>query len=731
MSDRRTLTGLLPIRLPVHPASPLRNCLLSLTTLLLLATYAPAAAQSSRLPATLDSTWQAPAATEAAFPSSFGGTFPAALAGDEQEPAQDPAPTFKRAHGGRSRVPPQAHRVIEPMDVDGLALRELLYALSLRYDTLITAPDGLDRRVTVHLPAVPLGEALRLLSRHEDLALHSDEDGFYFLDPNEAPFARGEPSPGETSLNEGPHDGGSSPPFSRAPLPEESAPAYSPQAERGSGPSAGGLGGLPGAIQETIRTDDAGRPPPPITEQDHQAPTPTRPPHAPPTAPIPAGVSVAGGFVSVNVEDTSVADVLAQLAQQTGLSLVSQAGADTRVTARWSGVTVDEALRILLMGTNLTYHREGATLVVADRQLPGMLTSKLIELQHVPAGGLVEQLPDALRQNATHRLVQEQNALVVTAPADIVNATESYLQAIDKPTEQILLEVLVVEFETTGLRQLGVTFLGGLLPADAAVPQSEDGTPGWLSYLFGGGSDQRGGLDLLGDGETANDFLNFWSDLLGIRSIGVLPSDFYFRLQALEQAGRADIRSRPHIATLNGHTASISVGTSQYYILKSLAPVQTPGLYGQGEAEHFEYVQADVRLEITPWVTASGDVTASIRPSFTTPVGTFDPRIPPTLRNWTVDTNVRLQDGETFMIGGLIQEKEVVSENRIPILGSLPLIGRVFRNTDRRKLTSELVIFITPHILREDGDEMRGARSRLAPRGDTAVAPSGTTRSWQ
>jgi type IV pilus assembly protein PilQ len=441
------------------------------------------------------------------------------------------------------------------------------------------------------------------------------------------------------------------------------------------------------------------------------------------------GVTVRAGLVSVNVVDAPVSDVLRELAQQASVSLVLQTGTDALVTARWAHLPLDDALRVLLMGTSLTHRYDGPTVIVADRQLPGMLTTRLLPLRHIPAGGLVEQMPPALRQYASHQLVQELNAIVVTAPADIVAATEAYLNEIDRPSEQILLEVLVVEFETSGLRRLGVSFLGGLVPAEENL-RPDGAESGWHQYLFGGGTDQRGGLDVVGDGGAANRVLNFWSDLLGIRSIGRLSPDFYFRLQALERSGNAEIRSRPHIATLNGHTANITVGTSQYYILRS--PVQYGGgggVFGDGEAEHFEYVQADVRMDITPWVTDDGGVTAVISPSFTTPIGTFDPRIPPALQRWSVDTSVRLRDGETFMIGGLIQERERVSENRIPLLGSLPLIGRLFRNSDKERATSELVIFITPHVL-QDGERPAGTGElydRYAPR---ETAPEGDVRGW-
>jgi type IV pilus assembly protein PilQ len=296
------------------------------------------------------------------------------------------------------------------------------------------------------------------------------------------------------------------------------------------------------------------------------------------------------------------------------------------------------------------------------------------------------------------------------------------LHEIDQPVEQLLLEVLVVEFETSGLRRMGVTFLGGLLPSGGVRPI--DAPAGSHTYLFGAGGDQRGGLDVVGDGPAANRFLNFWSDLLGIRSIGRLPEDFYFRLQALERAGKAEVRSRPHIATLNGHTANITVGTSQYYLLRSVLPYASGGVFGGEEVEHFEYVQADVRLDITPWVTGDGGVTAVIRPSFTTPVGPFDPRVPPALQRWSVDTSVRLRDGETFMIGGLIQERSRVSDNRIPLLGRLPLIGRLFSNSERQRGTSELVIFITPHVLSAGERPAPAAdmHERHAPEPDSAGA---------
>lgn len=432
-------------------------------------------------------------------------------------------------------------------------------------------------------------------------------------------------------------------------------------------------------------------------------------------------MTVRNGLVSVNVEAVSLASVLHDVARQAGLSLVLQADPSGSVTASWGGRTVEGALDVLLLGSPLTYRRDGDVVVVAGRELPAMTTSRLVSLQHVPAGGLVERLPDNLRLLTTTRLIQEHNALLVSGPADAVGAVEAFVHELDVAPEQVLLEVLVVEFETSDLREAGVSVLGGLSPPGVGVPQGEEG---WTSYSFGNGLDQGGATEVTTDGAGATRFLNFWSDILGIKSIGRLPADFYARLRVLEQAGKAEVRSRPHIATLNGNTASISVGTSQYYILKSANPYGYGGSqatpFSQSETERFEYVQADVRLQITPWVGEDGAVTAVIQPSFTTPVGGFDPRVPPALYNWSVDTTVRLADGETFMIGGLVQERERSVQNRIPFLGRIPLIGRLFRNERREGRKSELVIFITPHVMAAGTTSTPAtdrATERLAPRG--------------
>jgi len=110
-------------------------------------------------------------------------------------------------------------------------------------------------------------------------------------------------------------------------------------------------------------------------------------------------------------------------------------------------------------------------------------------------------------------------------------------------------------------------------------------------------------------------------------------------------------------------------------------------------------------LEITPWVSSSGEVTTEIHPEFNTPVGNFNSEVPPTINSRVLDSTVRLKDGETIILGGLIQDTESVNYNKVPILGDIPLLGKLFRNRSIDNSKSELIIFITPYVFYGDGND--------------------------
>jgi type IV pilus assembly protein PilQ len=212
----------------------------------------------------------------------------------------------------------------------------------------------------------------------------------------------------------------------------------------------------------------------------------------------------------------------------------------------------------------------------------------------------------------------------------------------------------------------------------------------------------------MGSGNVLNKSLQYYGSQLGLKKIGKLPDEFLLHLRALERNGKANIRSQPQIATLNGHPASIKIGTTQYFVLKSQNPVVGGNQVINQVTERFEKITAEISLTITPWVSASGEITTEIHPEFSTPEGILNPNVPPTINHRVLDSTVRLRDGETIILGGLIQSIDSENIDKFPILGSLPLLGRLFQNRSHNRSKAELIIYLTPHLYYGDEGSVKG-----------------------
>jgi type IV pilus assembly protein PilQ len=266
---------------------------------------------------------------------------------------------------------------------------------------------------------------------------------------------------------------------------------------------------------------------------------------------------------------------------------------------------------------------------------------------------------------------------------------EEFLAQVDKPVPQVLIEALVVDYDLTRNKEFGIqaSYLGkadttGIERSGTIIPGIDVGATGpWINRR----------LEKIGH-------VNLFGHDLDVGSLGVLPADFYLKIRALEQKGLANVRSRPLLATLNGQLASLSIGTTQYFLLKTTTPYRDQNQVVFQESQTFQTIDADVKLEITPYVGGDSTITVEIKPDFRTPVGAFNATVPPTINRRALSSTVVIKDGETIVLGGLIEEGESESRSQVPILGSIPIIGNLFSSTSKTSRKSELVIYVTPHI---------------------------------
>ena len=176
------------------------------------------------------------------------------------------------------------------------------------------------------------------------------------------------------------------------------------------------------------------------------------------------------------------------------------------------------------------------------------------------------------------------------------------------------------------------------------------------------------------------------------------PFEFYYgaKINALVTDGKAKILSRPNVTTIQGREAVINVGSS--------VPVPKISSTNTATTTEFEYRDAGIILRYTPRINADGTITAKIHTEVSTPqyvadMGAYR------FNTRSAETTVTVRDGEPMVIGGLIGAEEEKSVSKIPFLGDLPILGALFRNHRKSKSESELIIFLTAHVLGGNSNE--------------------------
>jgi type II secretory pathway component GspD/PulD (secretin) len=265
----------------------------------------------------------------------------------------------------------------------------------------------------------------------------------------------------------------------------------------------------------------------------------------------------------------------------------------------------------------------------------------------------------------------------VTAPSQLLAKIGADLQKLDIPPPQILIEAIAVELTDTTDRDIG--FIIG--NQDRSSFSSIDTPGGLITY----------------------------------NSIGRMSRNFEANLKALELTGKARVRARPQMAVLNGRTANIFIGAQRFILTQFIS--------GGLLQTRIQPVDVGVKLQITPLTGGNNEITTRVTPEVSN-ITELDLQTGlPVLSSRRADTTVRVKDGETIVIGGLTLNQEQTADRKIPVLGNLPLIGRLFRGKKQNVVRTELVVFVTPHILSRSP---LGTNTSTVPT-DTAGTVSGST----
>jgi general secretion pathway protein D len=312
------------------------------------------------------------------------------------------------------------------------------------------------------------------------------------------------------------------------------------------------------------------------------------------------------------------------------------------------------------------------------------------------AGGKDEaniQMP-AISKDVKITADAETNSLIITASKEEYNVIEDVIKKLDIPRRMVYLEALIMEVDTAKSFEVGVQWITGGVFADGT---------GRLATGFSGNTDPS--YNMIGGIDDADPVLptgfSFGVLKQGIQIGGVTFPNIAAILRAYKNDSAIDIISTPQILTTDNKKAEISVGENIPYITS-----QNTSSTGSGQDyTQYEYKDVSTKLTITPHINQADTLRLEIQTEvIKLKAGSTGDQFRPTTFKRTADTTVILNDTDTVVIGGIIGQDSTDSEYKVPLLGDIPLLGRLFKHTTKNDNMTNMFIFITPHIIRNPAD---------------------------
>jgi type IV pilus secretin PilQ/predicted competence protein len=496
-----------------------------------------------------------------------------------------------------------------------------------------------------------------------------------------------------------------------APVPAPAAPKAAPKAESKEVPVATLC--APAATADASATTGSPKVEPKAAapkpqEEGKTAPVVSQAAKFKPTTIANAEEKYSGDIISLKIKDSDLKDVVLYLAEFAGLNVVFDPDVRGTVTVNLQDVPWDQALEIILRQNKMGKTVEGNILRIAPvavltreeedqrklqdtKELAGPVIVKTITLSYSKAKDVAALLRSKISNRGEIIVDDRTNTLLLSEVRDKLDLIEKLISIVDTPTPQVSIEARVVEATATFVRNLGIQWgFKGIADqyygnaTNLQFPNSVlvDGAQIPVGTVTKGIGGPLGGYAVNLPAPAFNTVLGFsFANVLDTFRVDVAIS-------ALETAGDGKIISRPSVVTQNNQQAEIIQGRQ--------IPVQTVANF----TVTTRYVNAALELRATPQITAEGTIIMTIDiQNNAADFANLVNGIPPIVMQ-SAKTTVMVPDGGTTVIGGIYRAEDSVTRDRVPFLHQIPVIGNAFKSMARTKQSRELLIFITPRIIK-------------------------------
>ncbi|MCM8813587.1 MAG: hypothetical protein NC924_06605 [Candidatus Omnitrophica bacterium] len=436
-------------------------------------------------------------------------------------------------------------------------------------------------------------------------------------------------------------------------------------------------------------------------------------------------------LISLEADEVAIGVVLKSIAEQADANIVISKNIQGTVTVKLKDVSVAKALQAVLEVSSYTFSIKDDIIFVysfEERQQQerfSKITTRVYTLKYAGVKEIQRALLSMKSPRGRIELNEKGNQVIVTDTQEKIEEMETAIARLDQ--EQHLRQYKLIYAKAAEVKAKLETMIPsdkGILITDErtnmitvkAVPAVsryvDDLILHWdipsrqvlieakmLQITLSQGMKTGIDWDYLKGKYNIN--LQFPQDLEtgAIMQIGTMTRNSYKTvLEALESSSNTNVLSSPHIVVMDGQEASILVGSSEPYLVQN-KDIDT----GQVTTET-KFLDVGIKLRVTPTITADNTVVMKIHPEVSSPRRVAEVDNALAVDTTEADTTLVVRNNETVLLGGLIKDSIVKSENRLPYLGRIPILGYLFKNSTEEKVKQELVVFITPRIIAQSPD---------------------------
>lgn len=399
--------------------------------------------------------------------------------------------------------------------------------------------------------------------------------------------------------------------------------------------------------------------------------------------------------VSLDFRDADIANVLKILSYKSGVNIVVGPEVTGLVTIQLNDVPWEQALEVVLKTYGYAYERKGNIITVTTvenlkqrrendiilaEQEP--LETKTFVLNFGRASEVIASIEKMRSERGSINYDERTNTLIITDISRRIDLMEEVVKKLDRTTPQVMIEAKIVETSFNNEENLGIDWVSKVTLTGAERPQT---------FPFTNTSSNKYARDSFPGADTTEGSANaeFTYGTLNFTQVQAI-------FEMLKQKTDTNILSNPRIVTMDNQAAQIKVGSQypipQYTYNEEQARLQVSG---------WEYKDIGITFDVTPHVNDAGFITLDVQPEITAIIGTVvvENTSLPQLSNESTKTRVMIKSGETLVIAGLVKDQIIDTKKKLPLLGDVPVFGLIFQKSEKTNEKTDLMIFITPHII--------------------------------